>query len=595
MDLCSGRGFEQNARSAEPRTAAIDGAAEGGPPRCLRTRAKRRRAPPGACRRRAAALRFGIRHDTAARSAAAADRGRRMTAASKDPVSILVVDDTLTNIKLLLDVLGREGYRVLVARNGESGLEQARYARPTVILLDVMMPGMDGLETCRRLKADPALKDIPIIFMTALGDLEDKVKGFSAGGSDYIVKPFQNEEVLARVRTHVQLRQLQLDAIDTNLRLEKRVAERTQELKSALEEVERLKTRLEQENTYLQQEISEHTHHHEIIGNSPALRAVLANVDMVADAGTSVLIHGETGTGKELIARALHERGRRRARPMVKLNCSAISAGLVESELFGHMKGAFTGASDRRVGRFELANGGTIFLDEISELPLETQTKLLRVLQEGEFEPVGSSKTVKVDVRVIAATNRDLLADSRSGRFRADLFYRLNVFPIELPPLRERRDDIELLAEHFMRRMARKLGKPLDAIESETLRRLQEYSWPGNIRDLQNTIERAAILSSGDSLQVSWALEASSTGAGTVSGPPASNGDSHAPKSELEPGNSDPSSLAEMERQHILAILKKTRGVIEGPAGAARLLNLKPSTTRFKIKKLGIKRQQFEN
>jgi len=518
-----------------------------------------------------------------------------MTAASNDPVSILVVDDTLTNIKLLLDVLGREGYRVLVARNGESGLEQARYARPTVILLDVMMPGMDGLETCRRLKADPTLKDIPIIFMTALGDLEDKVKGFSVGGSDYIVKPFQNEEVLARVRTHVQLRQLQLDAIDTNLRLEKRVAERTQELKSALDEVERLKTRLEQENTYLQQEISEHTHHHEIIGNSPALRAVLANVDMVADASTSVLIHGETGTGKELIARALHERGRRRARPMVKLNCSAISAGLVESELFGHMKGAFTGASDRRVGRFELANGGTIFLDEISELPLETQTKLLRVLQEGEFEPVGSSKTVKVDVRVIAATNRDLQKDIAAGRFRADLFYRLNVFPISVPALRDRPEDIPVLAQHFLERFARKFGKALKRIDPESLRRLQEYSWPGNIRDLQNTIERAAILSSGDCLQVSWALDAQAPAAMATPVPPASEGGSHARNTEATPGNGDSSSLAEMERQHILAILKKTHGVIEGPAGAARLLNLKPSTTRFRIKKLGIKRQQFES
>src|SRR5882724_6859611 len=504
----------------------------------------------GACRRCAVALRLGIRHDTAARSAPAADRGRRMTAAPDDPVSILVVDDTLTNIKLLLDVLGREGYRVLVARNGESGLEQARYARPTVILLDVMMPGMDGLETCRRLKADATLKDIPIVFMTALGDLEDKVKGFSAGGADYIVKPFQNEEVLARVRTHVQLRQLQIDAVEAKLRLEKRVAERTQELKSALEEVERLKTRLEQENTYLQQEISEHTHHHEIIGNSPALCAVLANVDMVADAGTSVLIHGETGTGKELIARALHERGRRRARPMVKLNCSAISAGLVESELFGHVKGAFTGASDRRVGRFELANGGTIFLDEVSELPLETQTKLLRVLQEGEFEPVGSSKTVKVDVRVIAATNRDLQKDIATGRFRADLFYRLNVFPICVPALRDRSEDIPVLAHHFLERFARKFGKALNRIDPESLRRLQEYSWPGNIRDLQNTIERASILSSGDCLQVNWALEAQAPAAMVASAPP-SEGDSHTPASKATPANGGSSSLAEMERQHI--------------------------------------------
>jgi DNA-binding NtrC family response regulator len=518
-----------------------------------------------------------------------------MTTVSDDQVSILVVDDTLTNIKLLLDVLGREGYRVLVARNGESGLEQARYARPTVILLDVMMPGMDGLETCRRLKADAVLKDIPVIFMTALGDLEDKVKGFSAGGSDYIVKPFQNEEVLARVRTHVQLRRFQLDAAEANLRLEKRVAERTQELKSALAEVERLKTRLEHENTYLQQEISEHTHHHEIIGNSPALRAVLANVDMVADASTSVLIHGESGTGKELIARALHERGRRRARTMVKLNCSAISAGLVESELFGHTKGAFTGAADRRVGRFELADGGTIFLDEVSELPLETQTKLLRVLQEGEFEPVGSSKTVKIDVRVIAATNRDLQKDVAAGRFRADLFYRLNVFPISVPALRDRREDIPVLAQHFLERFARKFGKPLKRIDPGSLQRIQSYSWPGNIRELQNTIERAAILSSGESLLVNWALETSSPAVPSSTASPASNGDSDRPNAEPDAGQVDSSSLAEMERQHILAILKRTRGVIEGPAGAARLLNLKPSTTRFRIKKLGIKREQFES
>jgi formate hydrogenlyase transcriptional activator len=247
------------------------------------------------------------------------------------------------------------------------------------------------------------------------------------------------------------------------------------------------------------------------------------------------------------------------------------------------------------VGRFELANGGTIFLDEISELPLETQTKLLRVLQEGEFEPVGSSKTVKVDVRVIAATNRDLQKDIAAGRFRADLFYRLNVFPISVPALRDRREDIPVLAQHFLERFARKFGKALKRIDPESLRRLQEYSWPGNIRDLQNTIERAAILSPGDCLQVNWALEASSPGMPAASASPGSNGDSHAPNAEPVPGGGDSSSLAEMERQHILAILKKTRGVIEGPAGAARLLNLKPSTTRFRIKKLGIKRQQFEN
>ena len=244
------------------------------------------------------------------------------------------------------------------------------------------------------------------------------------------------------------------------------------------------------------------------------------------------------------------------------------------------------------MGRFELAHGGTIFLDEVSELPMDTQTKLLRVLQEGEFEPVGSCKTVKVDVRVIAATNRDLQKDIAAGRFRADLFYRLSVFPILVPALRDRREDIPVLAQHFLERLARKFGKALKRIDAESMRRLQEYSWPGNIRDLQNTIERAAILSAGDTLQVSWSLEA---GEVVAAARPPSNGDAHTARGGLETGEGDSSSLAEMERQHILAILKKTHGVIEGPAGAARLLNLKPSTTRFRIKKLGIKRQQFEN
>ena len=229
-------------------------------------------------------------------------------------------------------------------------------------------------------------------------------------------------------------------------------------------------------------------------------------MSLVAPTDATVLIRGETGTGKELIARAVHDKSTRHEGPMVRLNCSAISAGLVESELFGHVKGAFTGAHDRRVGRFELANNGTLFLDEVSELPLDTQAKLLRVLQEREFEPVGSSKTQKVNVRVIAASNRDLAADSRNGRFRADLYYRLNVFPIDLPALRDRRDDIPLLATHFMQRAARKLGKRLERIDADSMQRLVAHSWPGNIRDLQNVIERAAILADGSELVVNWEL-----------------------------------------------------------------------------------------
>ena len=506
-----------------------------------------------------------------------------------DQASILVVDDTRANIGFLLETLSQAGYRVRVAPDGETALEQIQYSLPDLVLLDVMMPGIDGFETCRRIRGQPQLAQLPVIFMTALADTQDKVRAFTAGADDYVTKPFQSEEVLARVHTHLARRELEGRLEKANRELESRVAARTAELTAALSEVERLKGRLQQENRYLKEEIAEAANLGEIIGSSPALRAALHQVAVVAPTDTTVLIHGETGTGKELIARALHEGSPRRERPMIKLNCSAISAGLVESELFGHVKGAFTGATDRRVGRFELADGGTIFLDEVSELPLDTQAKLLRVLQEREFEPVGSSKSVKVDVRVIAATNRDLTADSRSGRFRLDLFYRLNVFPIEVPPLRDRGADIELLAEHFMRRIARKLGKPLNGIEPETLRSLKSHSWPGNIRDLQNTIERAALLTSGTSLRIDWHLDLSPGTAAAASG---GTSESLPGRLERTPA-AEAQSMQVMERNHIIAILKQTRGVIEGPRGAARLLNMNASTTRFRMKKLGISRADY--
>ncbi len=507
--------------------------------------------------------------------------------------SILVVDDTPTNVSVLLEVLERAGFKVLVARDGESALEQAGYAHPDLILLDVMMPGIDGFETCRRLKQLPQTAHVPVIFMTALTDVQDKVRAFEAGAADYVSKPFQHEEVLARVSAHLGLENLRRELRDANSELEKRVAARTAELQSALEEVLRLRERLQVENRYLQQEISETINHGEIVGASAALDGVLRKVAQVAGGDTTVLICGETGTGKELVARAIHERSPRRERPLVKLNCSAISAGLVESELFGHVKGAFTGATDRRVGRFELADGGTIFLDEVSELPAETQTKLLRVLQEQEFEPVGSSKTVKVDVRVIAATNRDLKADVASGRFRADLFYRLNVFPIDVPPLRARREDIPHLAGHFLARVARKLGKRIERIEAESLERLMRHSWPGNVRDLQNAIERAAVLANGSQLVIDWDLgpevEATPAAVDADGERAAASGDGSTPASATA------TSLEEVERQHIVAVLRQTRGVIEGPRGAARLLDLKPSTARFRIKKLGISRGEYDS
>ena len=511
-----------------------------------------------------------------------------MTGRTSASSSILVVDDTPTNVSVLLQVLGREGFKVLVARDGESALEQARYAHPDLVLLDVMMPGLDGFETCRRMQSDATLADVPVIFMTALGDLEDKVKGFAAGGADYVVKPFQHEEVVARVRTHLAIRGLQRRLASLNSELECRVEERTRELKDALAEVERLKIRLQQENRYLKQEIRESGGHGEIVGSSAVLKDVLRKVDMVAMATTTVLIRGETGTGKELIARAIHQRSARSERPLVKLNCSAISAGLVESELFGHVKGAFTGASDRRIGRFELADGGTLFLDEVSELPLETQTKLLRVLQEGEFEPVGSSKTQSVDVRIVAACNRDLASDVEQGRFRADLYYRLNVFPIDVPPLRSRPEDIPVLAQHFTDRFARKLGRTFREIEPASLERLRVHSWPGNIRDLQNAIERAAILSTGNVLRIDWPLEPAASSCFERAG------QGHAlPVATVPAHGGGLGTLEEIERQHFITVLRQTHGVIEGPNGAARLLDLKPSTARFRMRKLGINRQDY--
>jgi formate hydrogenlyase transcriptional activator len=324
---------------------------------------------------------------------------------------------------------------------------------------------------------------------------------------------------------------------------------------------------------------------------------VLDKVARVATTDATVLIVGETGTGKELIASAVHEASPRRDKPMVKLNCAAISAGLVESELFGHVKGAFTGATDRHVGRFQLADGGTLFLDEVSELPLDTQVKLLRVLQEREFEPVGSAKTQSVDVRVIAATNRRLEDEVAAGRFRSDLFYRLNVFPVEVPPLRARREDIPALVEHFIERFGRKFGRRVVGLAPGVRDTLVGYDWPGNVRELQNVIERAMISSPGDKLTIDWELRgharagaavAMRNGAPAVAPAPVSV-DRASPTAGAVSGD----TLVEVERQHIIAVLKRTAGVIEGPKGAAKLLDMKPSTTRYRMKKLGIRKSDY--
>ncbi|MGC2754966.1 sigma-54 interaction domain-containing protein [Candidatus Binatus sp.] len=349
--------------------------------------------------------------------------------------------------------------------------------------------------------------------------------------------------------------------------------------------MEREKARLEAQNTYLIEEIKETHNFEEIVGKSRALAEVIEKVKLVSSTDSSVLILGETGTGKELVARAVHSNSARRNRPLVKVNCAALPVGLIESELFGHEKGAFTGAIDRRIGRFELAHGGTIFLDEIGDMPPDLQAKLLRVLQEQEFERVGGSNLIKVDVRVIAATNRDLFRSASEGTFRQDLYYRLNVFPVQMPPLRERCEDIPPLVHYFVRRFSLKIGRKITRIQRETMERLMNYSWPGNVRELENVIERAVILSTGIELEVGPGvlpeIAAVASAQAFVPRP--------APV-EKGPEAPSPQSIDQVERNHILEVLMRTNWRIEGSDGAAALLHLNPSTLRSRMKKLGVQR-----
>jgi transcriptional regulator with GAF, ATPase, and Fis domain len=334
-------------------------------------------------------------------------------------------------------------------------------------------------------------------------------------------------------------------------------------------EVEALKNRLQAENLYLQEEIKLEHDFGDILGRSAALKKVLHLVEQVAATDATVLILGETGTGKELVARAIHHLSPRRTRPLVKVNGAALPATLIESELFGHERGAFTGASAQRIGRFELADGGTLFLDEIGELPLDLQVKLLRVLQEGEFERVGGTRTVHVDVRVIAATNRNLQQAIRAGTFREDLYYRLNVFPLVVPPLRERPEDIPLLVTHFVHKFAAKLGKRLETIPAAVMDALQAHPWPGNVRELEHVIERAVILAQDATLRLDDALAA---------------------RRDAEAQIAASQTLEEVERQHMLRVLQETHWQIEGRGGAAVRLGLHPSTLRSRMRQLGITR-----
>jgi len=513
------------------------------------------------------------------------------------PEEILVVDDTPANLRLLTELLTQHNYHVRPASNGTMALKSVAARIPDLILLDVNMPGMDGYEVCRRLKADEQSSRIPVIFISAFGDTRQKVTGFEAGGIDYITKPFEAEEVLARVRTHLRLRQAEEALRNAHSTLELRVQERTAELQTsnqalreseekacrAFEEIQRLKAQLELQNAYLQEEVVEAKAFGELVGQSAALRHIVSQIDLVAPTEASALILGESGTGKELVAREIHHRSRRKDKPLVRVNCASIPKDLFESEFFGHTRGAFTGAVKDRAGRFEAAEAGTIFLDEIGEVPLDLQSKLLRVLQEKSYERVGEDRTRLADVRVIAATNRDLKQAVAAGRFREDLYYRLNVFPIQVPPLREHMEDIPLLAKHFIELSVKELRCSKPRLTRAGVAKLQGYDWPGNIRELRNVLERAVIISRGGALDFDLPVTDSSPAPPRI-----------APQ---DAGSSEPEILTEpemqrRERENILAALRKTNWKIKGADGAAELLGLKPTTLVWRMEKWGLKKPE---
>jgi two-component system response regulator AtoC len=383
-----------------------------------------------------------------------------VSVAESDSKRVLVADDELNMRRVLEAILRREGYQVVTAANGLEALEEMGRNIHTVIT-DLKMPGLDGMGLLRKLQAD--YPDVPVVMITAHGSVENAVEAVKLGAFDYLEKPFEQE----------QIRQIVAKAMRTH-------------------ELARRDARPEE---------PEARGRFRLIGQSPAIRQIYGVVEKVANTPSTALITGESGTGKELIARALHENSARHRGPFIKINCAAIPKTLMESELFGYEKGAFTGAVGAKPGRFELAHGGTLFLDEIGEIPVEMQVKLLRVLQESEFERVGGIKTIKVDVRLVTATNRDLLQEIAAGSFREDLFYRLNVVPIHIPPLRDRREDIPLLSEHFITKFNDRLKKQITGISPDAVARLVAYNWPGNIRELENLMERTMLFCEGPAIR----------------------------------------------------------------------------------------------
>jgi DNA-binding NtrC family response regulator len=444
-------------------------------------------------------------------------------------VSVWIVDDDVSVREALAELVRSAGFDVETVASAKEYLAAARARPPACLVLDVDLPDVSGLELQEQLcRADIR---VPILFVSGHANVPMSVRALKAGALDFFTKPFDPELLLEAI--HAAVAKVTL-AVTPGTRLPT-------------------------------QRPSGFT---ELVGESPALSEVLQQVRTVGGTDSTVLIHGETGTGKELIARAIHDSSERRRGPFIKISCAAIPMALLESELMGHEKGAFTGAIAQRIGRFELAHNGTLFLDEIGEMAVELQPKLLRLLQEREFERVGGTRTVRTNARVIAATNRNLEAMVEARTFREDLYYRLNVFPIALPPLRHRRQDIPLLAEHFASAVAARLKKDLRTISAAAMERLTTYDWPGNIRELQNVIERAVILGQGCTLEVPRLHNAAQ------------------PDTRVLHGD----DLAAVNKAHILGVLEATGGVVAGPDGAAARLGVKRSTLNYRMKKLGIAR-----
>lgn len=405
-------------------------------------------------------------------------------------MEILIVDDTPANLHILSVALEEAGYHVLVATSGQAALRSAQSNAPQLILLDIVMPEMDGYSVCRQLKEDGRTRNIPVIFLSARDEKESLLEGFRAGGIDYISKPFETEEVLIRVRTHLEIYRLSQELQHKNNELEQSNAQLREEMTAR----QRADARLE---TISQQE-AERWGIEGFVGESENVQQLVEEVQQLQNTpSTSVLIRGESGTGKELIARALHFGSARKSSPFVPVNSSAISSELAESQLFGHVKGSFTGATSDHKGFFEQADGGTLFLDEIGDMPADLQVKLLRVLEEGTIRPIGATQEKKVDVRTVAATHVDLAQQIGSGAFRRDLYFRLAHFTIEVPPLRQRPQDIPLLADHFLEILAAEMGRAAPPLSPQALALLQAYAFPGNVREFKNMIEHALLKSRG--------------------------------------------------------------------------------------------------